>query len=170
MATIRRRRRRDGSLAYLAEVRIKRDGRLVHRESKTFDKRRLATEWATRLESKLSKPDAVPKRKQLALSGPLHKILLKYRKEVSEIRPMGRSKSAHIKFLEKTSLANIDVGDIESSDLIEHVRARRKSGAGPATVNNDLVWLRIILRYARAAWNVPVDLTVIDDAYEVLRA
>ncbi len=169
MATIRRRRRRDGTLAYLAEVRIKTDGRLVHRESKTFDKRRLAAEWATRLEGKLSKPDAIPKRKQLALSGPLHKILLKYRKEVSEIPPMGRSKSAHIKFLENTKLANFDVTEIKSSDLIEHVRARRKSGAGPSTVNNDLVWLRVILRYARAAWDVPVDLTVIDDAYEVLR-
>ncbi len=169
MATIRPRRRRDGKLAYQAEVRIKRNGRVVHRESRTFDRRRLATEWATQLEDQLSKPDAVPKRKQLALAGPLHKILLKYRKEVSEIRPMGRSKSAHIKFLEKTSLANIDVAGINSSDLIEHVRARRKSGAGPSTVNNDLVWLRIILRYARAAWNVPVDLTAIDDAYEVLR-
>ncbi len=82
---------------------------------------------------------------------------------------MGRSKSAHIKFLENTKLANFDVTEIKSSDLIEHVRARRKSGAGPSTVNNDLVWLRVILRYARAAWDVPVDLTVIDDAYEVLR-
>ncbi len=169
MATIRPRRRRDGKLSYQAEVRIKRNGRVIHRESRTFDRRRLATEWAMRLEGQLSNPDAVQERKQLALTGPLHKILLKYRKEVSEIRPMGRSKSAHIKFLEKTSLANIDVVDIKSSDLIEHVRARRKSGAGPATVNNDLVWLRIILRYARAAWNVSVDLSVIDDAYEVLR-
>jgi len=170
MATIRPRRRRDGKLAYQAEVRIKNKGRLVHRESRTFDRRRLATEWATRLEDQLGKPDAVPKRRQLAMSGPLHKILLKYRKEVSEIRTMGRSKSAHIKFLEKTSLANIHLVDIKSSDLIEHVRARRKSGAGPSTVNNDLVWLRIILRYARAAWNVPVDLSVIDDAYVVLRS
>ena len=169
MATIRPRRRRDGKLAYQAEVRIKRNGRQVHRESKTFDKRRLAADWAMRLESQLGMPDAIPKRKQLALRGPLHKILLKYRKEVSEIRPIGRSKSAHIKFLEKTNLANFDVTDIKSSGLIKHVRARRQSGAGPSTVNNDLVWLRIILRYARAAWNVPVDLTAIDDAYEVLR-
>ena len=123
MATIRPRRRRDGNLAYQAEVQIKRNGRVVHRESRTFARRRLATEWAGRLENQLSEPDAVPKRKQLALRGPLHKILLKYRQEVSEIRPMGRS----------------------------------KSGAGPSTVNNDLVWLRIILRYGRAAWNVPVD-------------
>jgi hypothetical protein len=36
MATIRTRRRQNGSLAYLAEVRIKKDGRLVHRESKTW--------------------------------------------------------------------------------------------------------------------------------------
>ncbi len=151
MPTIRPRRRRDGKLAYQAEVRIKRNGRLVHRESKTFSKRRLATDWALRLEGQLSKPDAVPKRKQLTLRGPLHRILLKYRKEVSGIRPMGRSKSAHIKFLEKTSLANIDVADIKSSDLIEHVRLRRKSGARPSTVNNDLVWLRIVLRYAWAA-------------------
>lgn len=169
MATIRLRQRRDGSIAYLAEVRIKRDGRLVHRESRTFDKRRLATDWATRRESKLGKSDTVPKRKQLTPRGPLHKILLKYRREVSDIRPMGRSKSSHIKFLEKTNLANIAVTDIKSSDLIEHVRARRRSGAGASTVNNDLVWLRIILRYARAAWNVPIDLSVIDDAYEVLR-
>ena len=99
-------------------------------------RRRLATEWAGRLENQLSEPDAVPKRKQLALGGPLHKILLKYRQEVSEIRPMGRS----------------------------------KSGAGPSTANSDLVWLQIILRYARAAWNVPVNLSAIDDAYEVLTA
>ena len=87
MATIRPRRRRDGKLAYQAEVRIKRNGRLVHRESKTFGRRQLATAWATRLEEQLSKPDAVPKRKQLALRGPLHKILLKYRHDEDRIFP-----------------------------------------------------------------------------------
>jgi integrase len=163
MATIRPRQRRDGSIAYLAEIRIKRDGRLVHRESRTIDRRRLATEWTTRRESKLRKADALPKRNQLTPRRPLQKILLKYRKEVSDIRPMGRSNSAHIKFLEKTNLASIEVADLKSSDVIEHVRARRRSGAGASAVNNDLVWLRTILRYARAAWNLPVDLAAIDD-------
>lgn len=170
MATIRPRRRHDGTLAYQSEVRIKRDGRLVHRESRTFDRRRLATEWANRLEKQLNKSEVTPQRKPVTISGPLRKVLSKYRKEVSEIRSMGRSKSAHLKFLEGTSLASMDVKGVKSSDLIKHIRARRKSGAGPATVNNDLVWLRVVLRYARAAWNVPVDLSVIDDAYEVLRA
>ena len=67
MATSRARRRQNGSLAYLAEVRIKKDGRLVHRESKTFDKRRAATEWAARLEKDLNKPNGVPRRQHQAL-------------------------------------------------------------------------------------------------------
>ena len=170
MATIRTRRRQNGSLAYLAEVRIKKDGRLVHRESKTFDKRRAATEWAAKLEKYLNKPNGVPHRQHQVLIGSLRRILAKYRKEVSEVRPMGRSKTAHIKFLENSELASFDVRDIKTSDLIAHVRERRKAGAGASTVNNDIIWLRVILRYARAAWEVPFDLSIIDDAYSVLRA
>ncbi len=83
---------------------------------------------------------------------------------------MGRSKTAHIKFLEKTPIAKISVLELRTSDLIQHVRQRRKSGAGPATVNNDLIWLRIILRYARAAWGLPFDISIIDDACEVVKA
>ncbi len=122
MATIRTRRRQNGSLAYLAEVRIKKDGRLFHRESKTFDKRRAATEWAARLEKDLNKPNGVPHRQHQALVDSLRRILAKYRKEVSEVRPMGRSKTAHIKFLENSELASFDVRDIKTSDLIAHVR------------------------------------------------
>jgi hypothetical protein len=170
MATIRPRRRHGGTVAYLAEVRIKRDGHLVHRESKTFDRRRLATAWASRIEKQLGEPAAVVSRKRQAVAGPLRRILKKYREDVSDLRPMGRSKTAHIKFLEKTALANIYTDEIKASDLIQHVRDRRKSGAGPATVNNDTIWLRIILRYARAAWEVPFDLAILDNAYEVLKA
>jgi hypothetical protein len=83
---------------------------------------------------------------------------------------MGRSKTAHIKFLEKTALADIDTEEIKSADLIHNIRNRRKSGAGPSTANNDIVWLRIILRYARAAWEVPFDLAILDNAYEVLKS
>lgn len=170
MATIRTRKRRDGTVAHLAEVRIKRAGRLIHRESMTFERRSQATAWASKLERKWGDPAAVSTGLRESLSGPLRKVLTKYRKEVSEIRPMGRSKTAHIKFLEKSALANRDVSDINAADLIEHIRERRKSGAGSSTVNNDLVWLRIILRYARAAWQLPFDPAIIDDAYQVLRA
>jgi integrase len=169
MATIRARRRRDGSLAYLAEVRIKRNGRLL-RESKTFERRGQATEWAAKAEKQLSTDEDDRRQHRHLHGGSLRRILRKYRKEVSDVRPMGRSKTAHIKFLEKMPLAAISVLDLRPSDLIQHVRQRRKSGAGPATVNNDLIWLRIILRYARAAWGLPFDLDIVDDACEVVKS
>ena len=55
MATIRTRQRRDGSLAYLSEVRVKRDGEIVHRESKTFDLPGQAKAWAESREKRLAK-------------------------------------------------------------------------------------------------------------------
>ena len=170
MATIRSRRRKDGSVAYLTEVRIKRDGAIVHRESRTFDQRGQARAWAESREKKLSKQEPTVRR-SLGIRNPkLKNILQKYREEVSEFRPFGRSKDSHIRFLEKCAIARMPPCDIKASDIISHIRQRRQAGAGPSTANNDIVWLRVILRYARAAWDLPFDLAVIDDASEVLKA
>jgi len=170
MATIRSRRRKDGSQAYLTEVRIKRDGAIVHRESRTFDQRGQARAWAESREKKLSKQEPTVRR-SLGIRNPILKnILQKYREEVSEFRPFGRSKDSHIRFLEKCAIARMPPCEIKASDIISHIRQRRQAGAGPSTANNDIVWLRVILRYARAAWDLPFDLAVIDDASEVLKA
>lgn len=170
MATIRTRQRSDGSVAFLAEIRIKRDGDLVHRESRTFDRRAQANAWAKSREKALAKTEPPTNNRPLAVSTTLRELLRKYREEVSEIRPIGRSKASNIKFLEKCEVSGIDALELKSSDLIAHIRARRQTGAGPSTANNDLVWLRVVLRYARAAWNLPVNLSVIEDASEVLKA
>lgn len=170
MATIRTRQRRDGSVAFLAEIRVKRDGALVHRESRTFDRRAQANAWAESREKVLAKVTPQANNRRLLKSSTLREILKKYREEVSEVRPMGRSKTSNIKFLEKCEISRMDALEIRSSDLIAHIRARRRAGAGPSTANNDLVWLRVILRYARAAWNLPINLAVIEDASEVLKA
>ena len=169
MTTIRTRQRRDGSLAYLSEVRIKRDGEFIHRESTTFDRRAQAIAWAETREKKFAKNGSAvlsPRRKKPAT---LRNVLQRYREEVSEVRPMGRSKTGYIRFLEKCEIARMPAAEIKSSDIIAHVRSRRQSGAGPSTANNDVVWMRVILRYARAAWDLPFDLSVIDNASEVLK-
>ena len=170
MATIKTRQRKDGSLAYLSEVRVKRDGRIVHRESRTFDRRTQAKAWAESRERKFAKSVPAAKRSLNLTQASLRKVLEKYREDVSEVRPMGRSKTSNIRFLEKCEIAKMTACEIKSSDIIAHVRSRRRSGAGPSTANNDIVWLRVILRYARAAWDLPFDLTVINNANEVLKA
>ena len=150
MATIKNRQRKDGSLAYLSEVRVKRDGEIVHRESRTFDRRAQAEAWAVSREKRFTKGILIVKRPQSVKQATLRKVLQHYRKDVSAVRPMGRSKMSHIRFLEKCEIARMTACEIKSSDIIAHVRSRRQSGAGPSTANNDIVWLRVILRYARA--------------------
>src|SRR5690606_18886370 len=122
----------DGSLAYLAEVRIKRNGRL-RRESKTFERRGQATEWAASVEKQLSAEEGDRHEHRQLHSGSLRKILRKYRKDVSEVRPMGRSKTASIKFLEKVPLAGIPcstcgVGSDSTCKRAPEIRCRSCDG------------------------------------------
>ncbi len=122
MATIRTRQRKDGSLAYLSEIRVKRDGVLIHRESKTFDRLGQARTWAATREKRLAKVEPVQRPTRTLANTRLAKILRKYRREASELRPMGRSKASHIRFLEKTEIARMQVCDIETADILLDIR------------------------------------------------
>ena len=84
MATIRTRQRKNGSLAYLSEVRVKRDGKIVHRESRTFDRQTQAKAWAESRERKFAKK--VPAAKPLLnlTQATLRKVLEKYREDISD--------------------------------------------------------------------------------------
>ncbi|GHB05672.1 hypothetical protein [Modicisalibacter luteus] len=48
MATIRKRRKKDGSFSYLAQIRIGRHGQPDYSEARTFPKKAMADEWAKR--------------------------------------------------------------------------------------------------------------------------
>lgn len=50
MASIIARPRADGSKFYSADIRLKRNGKLVYQERWTFDRRALAKDWAPRRE------------------------------------------------------------------------------------------------------------------------
>jgi hypothetical protein len=48
MGTIIARKRKDGTTAHLAQLLIKRDGAIVHRESRTFDRKQAASSSGAR--------------------------------------------------------------------------------------------------------------------------
>lgn len=56
MGTIIPRRRADGSTAYLAQILKKQDGRIVHRESRTFDRKAVAKAWIEKREADIAAP------------------------------------------------------------------------------------------------------------------
>ncbi len=168
MASIIARKRSDGTTAYTAQVRIRRNGRL-YTEARTFDRRAMAVAWAREREDEIRRnPDAIGRSRHRGLT--VGELIGRYIDEREAIEPLGRSKMAHLRLLQSFELAERVAQDVTPQQLVEHVRKRRLSGAGPSTVANDLIWLRVVYRYARTAMGVPVSPHVIDDAAEVCRA
>lgn len=154
MATITKRLGKDGAVSYRAQVRIKKDGRIVYSEARTFPREKLAKDWAARLELELKQPGAIEDRRKPKLS--LGELIPKYVKEVEQSKPLGRTKLYVLKMLLDYPIAEIPAAEISPSDLLEHCRARAKEGAGPATVAHDVSYLKSILFYAKSIWQLPL--------------
>jgi len=93
MATIRTRRRKDGSISHTVRIRLKHAGVIVHEESKTFDGRihtRKALErWALKREDELTHPDVIRAAQVSHLT--LGKAIARYVREYGSKDEWGRS-------------------------------------------------------------------------------
>lgn len=168
MATITLRTKKDGSTVYKAEIRIKQRGKIVHRESKTFRAEKDAEKWAALREDALHSPGGLDKHR--ATSTTVADIVDWYIREYTDIQAFGRSKLSALEALKGFEISELSLSDLRTADLIAHVKMRRRT-VGPATANNDLIWLRVAFKTARPHFpNLPIDLQIIDDAAEHCRA
>lgn len=169
MATIQKRHRANGTIAYTAQIRIKRKGKIIHHESKTFDKRKAADEWAKTREVELKKPQSLavamtPKTNSIAT------LLQRYIDEIHPVKPLGTTKHHALTRMQRYEFAKKDILDLQSSDIIEFARYRRqKEKAGPHTINIDISYLRTVIAMCKPAWNIPADISVIDEAKPLLK-
>lgn len=167
MGTITARKRADGTTAYTAQIRIKKGGKVIHSEAQTFSRRALADEWKRRRESELEAVRASGK--PLAKGVTLETLIADYVSAAKNVTDWGRSKTADINRLKVSALAARDATKLTVQDFMEHARLRRSvDGAGPATVLNDLVWLRQVLMQAAIGRELPGPLVALDLAREEL--
>lgn len=167
MATITARKRQDGTTAYTAQIRIKRKGQVVYQETKTFDRKRLAETWSNRRELELQAPGALDQALSPAIT--IRALIERYIHEVSSLSSWGASKAFDLKRLAASDLGDLDATTLTVSQIIDFVRTRRLEGAGPATAGNDLIWLRTVIKAARALWGIPAALQAVNDAAEHCR-
>jgi len=80
-----------------------------------------------------------------------------------------RTKQAQLEFLEHHPIGESNALSLTSSELINHVRARRAGGAGPATVGNDLTWIGVVLRAAQSVCGMPVKPDIVHEARSACR-
>nr|WP_306430649.1 site-specific integrase [Chromohalobacter salexigens] len=125
----------------------------------------MAEEWAKRRELELSAPGGVisAKWRHVTLSDAFDRYLIEFGQGA------GRSKRATIEQLGRFPIARALITELTSEQVIDHALMRRNSGIKPSTINQDVVWLGIILKTAAAAWKMPVDLNEFEAAKLLLR-
>jgi hypothetical protein len=64
MATIRARKKTDGTASYTVQICLKKKGVLVYQEAQIFARKQAAQAWAKRRETELSEPGAVDQDKR----------------------------------------------------------------------------------------------------------
>lgn len=164
MGTIVARKRKDGTTGFTAQIVIKKDGKAVHREARTFDRRQAAAAWLEARERALRKPGGV---EAANLNDPtLAHTIQRYTEETK--REIGRTKAQVLKALKAMPIAEKRCSTIRSSDIVE-LAATLVVGRQPQTVGNYLSHLGSIFAIAKPAWGYPLNPDAMTDAATVAK-
>jgi hypothetical protein len=167
MPSIIARRRKDGTVGYTARIRIRRGKQILHEEAMTFSRLTPARNWAAGRELELEKPTVLNEARKSPVA--LGNLIRWYRETFERVSNWRRTKTQHLRFLENHPLAAINVRELTTQSLIAHVRDRRASGAGPATVSGDLTWIGVVLRAAKSVLSETVNPDIVDEARRACR-
>ena len=160
MGTIISRTRKDGSTAYLAQILIKRKGKIVFRQSETFDRRQAAKAWLSRRETELRKPGALDQREDPTLSA----VIDRY---IEESRHIGKTKAQVLGSIKNNyDISATRCSEIDSAALVDFAKAIPVSAP---TRQNYLSHLGAVFAVARPAWRYPLDQQALKDAMVVLK-
>lgn len=132
MATIVARKRADGPRV-TARIRLKRNGELVHKESRTFSTKAPRRNGLGAREVQLADPEA----QRVAKAGGVNlaTLIRWYIDTFESISPWQRSQQNTLEFLEGHPIGQTDPLTLTADVLIDHVRQRRLSGLCPSTLS-----------------------------------
>lgn len=159
MGTITTRTRKDGSLSHMAVIRIKADGKLIHTETQTFDRKPAAQAWLKKRETELAEPGALTKPDDPTLGDVIDKYNL------DKLREHGKTKDQVLRTIKASDLGAMRCSAITSQVLVAYAQSIK---AQPQTVGNYMSHLASIFTVARPAWGYPLDQQAMADARVVL--
>lgn len=163
MAHIIERKRKDGSVAYLAQIAIKRKGKWAHREARSFDRKSAANAW---LKKRMKEIDAAGddlssiRNRGRTLADAID---LYTRESVKEI---GRTKAQVLRSILTYDIADMDCAEIQSHDIVAFAK-EVGTCRSPSTVSNYLSHLGAVFALARPGWGIELDQQAMKDAFVV---
>ncbi len=151
MATIRSRKKADGTVSYTAQIRINRDKVTVYQETQTFARKQAAQAWVRKRESELDEPGAIERASRKGAT--FKEMADRYLVEVEKARPLGKTKKATLTAIGASYFGKLNDTDINTQCLVDFALWRMsKEGGGvqPQTAGNDLAHLGAVLAIAKA--------------------
>lgn len=164
MGSVIKRPRADGTIAYLAKIAIMREGVVVLRESRTFDRKPAANAWIDNREKELAKPGALERARADQNDPLLSEVIDRYIKE-SE-KAIGKTKAQVLRTIKGSPLGTKKCSAVDTEALCDYIKSL---DAAPSTRGNYLSHLASIFTVARPMWKYPLDRQAMDDAHIVLR-
>ncbi|VVE67769.1 integrase/recombinase [Pandoraea anapnoica] len=161
MGTISVRERKDKSIGYTAQIRLKRDGRVVYTEAKTFDRRQAAAAWIVKREKELARPGGI---EAAAVVDPLFSEVIK--KYVDEsIKKIGRTKAQVLNAVARAPIGEKRCSQLGSTDYVDFAKSL---DVLPQTASNYMSHIGAVVNVARPAWGYPLSEQALRDARRVL--
>lgn len=155
-----------------ATVRAKDGGKLTFNRSRTFPTKKQAEAWATMLEAEILTKGTDAISASIRSNGvTVRDLIERYSKEFDRSPKLfGDTKRNVLKTLAESSLGELSVTRLTSQEIITWCRERHDAtNVGASTLYQYLTYLRLPLRMARPAWNMPnVTTAPVDDALPVL--
>jgi hypothetical protein len=124
----------------MAQIAIMRDGKFVHRESKTFDRRPAANAWIKKREAELAKPGGLDLARSDKRSPTLADAIARYVAESK--RQLGRTKEQVLATLKSLDIAERPCAEITSADLVELARWLARAASRGPSATTCLTWLQ----------------------------
>ncbi len=162
MGTIVERPRKNGSTAYLAKISIMRDGKIVHRENKTFDRRPAASAWIEKREAELSRPGEIERSR--GSKPTLLDAIVRFMDD-SE-KDLGRTKRQVLNTIKALPIAQMPCDEIASQDIVSFAK-QLLPNRKPQTVASYMSHLSAIFDIARPAWGFNLREQEMADAFKV---
>lgn len=164
MGSIAPRKRKDGTTSYTAQIVLKKDGAVVHREARTFDRRQAAGIWMEKREQELRAPGGLERARHRGAT--LNDAIGKYVEQ--SLKDIGRTKAQVLRTIQSLPIAEKAAADIGSEDIVAFAQELSAGGRSPATVGNYLSHLSAVFAIAMPAWKIPLDRQAMKDAQAVL--
>ncbi len=135
-------------------------------KTKTFTTRKLAEQWARRIESEIESGRAAGVNP--TATSTVGDLVDQYRREVGKIKPFGRNKEDVLKRIESRSdgLGAVRLCDLTVARVVRYITHDRQVRGVTASI--DLTYLGGVLKVARSLWGVETPLGVVSEAREVL--